>query len=119
MESPQEPKRAQISTALIVFIILTSLFAGSIAGYFISYLPILTEIHNLESQLSTLNQRIDSLQTSSILPSIIGENVSLPLLFDQVRPSVVVVKGLIQNQDFFGRVYYTQVQGSSATFLGK
>ncbi|TRO52677.1 trypsin-like serine protease [Candidatus Bathyarchaeota archaeon] len=111
MQSQPEARKTKISASIAV-IILVSLSLGAIVGYYISYLPILIEIHNLESQLSTLNQRIDSLQTSSILPSIIGENHSLPLLFDQVRPSVVVVKGLIQNRDFFGRIYYTQVQGS-------
>jgi S1-C subfamily serine protease len=112
MGSPPESKRTQFSTALVVIIILTSLFAGAIAGYYLSYMPMSTEIHNLESQLLTLYQRIDGLQTSGVLPSIIGENVSLPLLFNQVRPSVVVVQALIQHHDFFGRVYYTQVQGS-------
>jgi predicted PurR-regulated permease PerM len=111
MQSQPEARKTKISASIAV-IILVSLSLGAIVGYYISYLPISIEIHNLESQLSTLNQRIDSLQTSSILPSIIGENHSLPLLFDQVRPSVVVVKGLIQNRDFFGRIYYTQVQGS-------
>ncbi len=112
MESLEGPKRAQVSTVLIVTVILISLFAGAIAGYYLSYLPLSTKIDNLESQLSTLNQQIDSLQTASIVPSTQGENVSLPKLFNQVRQSVVVVEGLIQHHDFFGRVYYTQVQGS-------
>jgi S1-C subfamily serine protease len=112
MESPQEPKRVQVSTVLIVVIILTSLFVGAIAGYYLGYLPLSTEINNLESQLSTLNQIIDNLQTTTIVPTVLEENVSLPQLFDQVRQSVVVVEGLIPQQDFFGRVYYTQVQGS-------
>jgi S1-C subfamily serine protease len=112
VESPQEPKRAQISTVLITTIILSSLFAGAMAGYFLSYLPLSTEIDNLQSKLSTLNQRIDNLQASYPLTSILGENVSLPHLFDQVRQSVVVVEGLIANRDFFGRLHYTQVQGS-------
>jgi S1-C subfamily serine protease len=109
LEFPREPKRKQMSTVLIVVIVLTSLFAGATAGYFLSYLPLSVEIHNLESQLSNLSQRIDS------LPSISG-NVSLPALFDRVRQSVVVVEGLIQQRDIFGRVFYTQVQGSGFIF---
>jgi outer membrane murein-binding lipoprotein Lpp len=119
VESPKEPRRAQISTVLIAIIVLSSLFAGAMAGYFLSYLPLSTEIDNLQSKLSTLNQRIDSLQTPHTLTSILGENVSLPQLFDQVRQSVVVIEGLIANRDFFGRVYYTQVQGSSITLVGR
>lgn len=95
-----------MSTALIVIIVLASLFAGALAGYYLGYLSLSTEIRNLEGQLSKLNQRIDS------LPSVPGENGSLPALFDRVRQSVVVVEGLRTNRDIFGRIYYTQVQGS-------
>jgi S1-C subfamily serine protease len=107
-----EPKRAQVSAALIVIIILTSLFAGVIVGYSLGYLPFPIKIDKIESQLSTLQQQIDNPQTTSTVTSVLGNNVSLPQLFDQVRQSVVVVEGLIPNRDFFGRVYYTQVQGS-------
>jgi S1-C subfamily serine protease len=95
----------QISTVLIVTIVVASLFVGAMAGYFLSYMPLSSQIRNLETQLTNLNQRIGS------LPSTPG-NISLPALFDQVRQSVVVVEGLIQRRDFFGRVFYTQVQGS-------
>jgi S1-C subfamily serine protease len=111
MKSFEEPKRAQVSTVLIVSIILISLFGGAIAGYYLGSLPLSSKIDNLESQLSKLNQRIDNIQTPTEI-SILEGNVSLPQLFDQVRQSVVVVEGLITNRDFFGRVYYTQVQGS-------
>jgi S1-C subfamily serine protease len=110
MESPKEPRRAQISSTSIIVIILISLFSGAVAGYFLSYVPLSAEIHDLSNQVSTLNQRIDSLKTTSIFSS--GDNLSLPLLFDNIRQSVVVVEGLIPHQDFFGRVYYTQDQGS-------
>ncbi len=112
MESLQESRRSQLSTVLIALIILASLFAGVMAGYFLSYLPLSTEIDDLENQLSTLNHRIDNLQMASIESSIQGKNVSLPQLFNQSRQSVVVVEGVIANRDFFGRIYYTQVQGS-------
>jgi len=92
-------------TVLMAVIVLVSLFSGAAAGYFLSYLPLSGEIRDLESQLSSLSQRIDS------LPSTSG-NMSLPALFDRVRQSVVVVEGLIQQRDFFGRIFYTQVQGS-------
>lgn len=105
LEFPRKPKRVQISTVLMVFVVLGSLFAGATVGYLLSYLPLSGEIRNLESQLSSLSQRIDSLPSAS-------ENVSLPALFDRVRQSVVVVEGFIQQRDFFGRVFYSQVQGS-------
>jgi S1-C subfamily serine protease len=112
MKSFEEPKKAQVSTILTVVIILTSLLGGVIAGYYLGNLPLSTKIDNLESQLSTLNQRIDNLNTTPTITSTLVENVSLPQLFDQVRQSVVVIEGLIPHHDFFGRIYYTQVQGS-------
>ena len=45
MESPKEPRRAQISSTLIIVIILISLFSGAIAGYFLSYVPLSAKIH--------------------------------------------------------------------------
>jgi S1-C subfamily serine protease len=111
MESHQETKKTQLSTTLIVLIIVVSLFTGAIAGYFSSYLPFSTKINDLENQLSTLNQQIETLQIS-VMYSGSGGNTSLPQLFNQVRQSVVVIEGLQTNYDFFGRPYYTQVQGS-------
>lgn len=79
------------------------------------------EVNNLQSQLSTLQQRINSLQTTTTvtyqnITYILEDNVSLPQLFSQVRQSVVVVEGLIPKYDLFGRVYYTQVQGSGFAY---
>ena len=111
MEPHQETKKTQLSTALIVMIIVVSLFTGAIAGYFSNYLPFSAKINDLENQLSTLNQQIETLQTSAI-SSNSGGNTSLPQLFNQVRQSVVVIEGLQINYDIFRRPYYTQVQGS-------
>jgi S1-C subfamily serine protease len=111
MESHQETKKTQLSTALIVLIIVVSLFTGAIAGYFSSYLPFSAKINDLENQLSTLNQQIETLQIS-VMTSNSGGNTSLPQLFNQVRQSVVVIEGLQTNYDIFRRPYYTIVQGS-------
>ncbi|MEJ2271644.1 MAG: trypsin-like peptidase domain-containing protein [Candidatus Bathyarchaeota archaeon] len=112
MESPEVNKKAKISSNILAVIILASLFAGAIGGYYLGSTPISNKIHKLENEISTLNQRIDNLQKTSVMPSILDDNVSLPLLFDQIRQSVVVVEGLIPHRDFFGRIYYTQDQGS-------
>lgn len=79
------------------------------------------EVNNLQSQLSTLQQRINNLQSTTTvtyqnITYILGDNVSLPQLFSQVRNSVVVVEGLIPQYDLFGRLYYTQVQGSGFAY---
>lgn len=112
MESPEANRKTQFSSTLLAIIILISLFAGGIAGYYLNSIAISDKIHNLENEFSILNQQIDNLQKTSVVPSMINDNVSLPLLFDQIRQSVVVVEGLIPHRDFFGRIYYTQDQGS-------
>jgi len=79
------------------------------------------EVNSLQSQLSMLQQRINNLQTTPTvtyqnITYILGDNVSLSQLFSQVRQSVVVIEGLIPQYDLFGRLYYTQVQGSGFAY---
>jgi len=109
-QTPQGSKRTQISATLMVAMIFVGVFAGAIAGYYLGYMFLSSEVNDLESQVSELNQRINS------LPSSAGGNVSLPALFDRVRPSVVVIKGVIEQRDFFGRAFYTSVQGSGFVY---
>ncbi len=112
MESQEVHRKVKISSTILVIIILGSLFVGAITSYYLINTSISSEIDNLENELSMLNQRIDYLQKTPVLPYMFDDNVSLPLLFNQVRQSVVVVEGLIPHRDFFGRIYYTQDQGS-------
>lgn len=78
------------------------------------------EINTLKNQLSAILQEINHIKQSAQMPSITyqnityvtGDNFSLSQLFDQVKASVVVVQGLLRQTDFFGRVYYSRVQGS-------
>ncbi|MDX1700441.1 MAG: trypsin-like peptidase domain-containing protein, partial [Melioribacteraceae bacterium] len=78
-------------------------------------------ISNLEYQIENLNNKIISLQNS---PNIVNqnityllyENISLSSLFENVRKSVVVVEGIIPQYDRFGRIYYSQVQGSGFVY---
>lgn len=52
---------------------------------------------------------------------VLGENVSLSKLYEQVKDSVVTVRGMIIQYDIFHRPYYSQVQGSGFiyNFTGK
>ena len=56
------------------------------------------DISNLKSQLSTLQEDIDSINSTTVIYEnttyVIGENVSLSELFEQVSESVVVVEAL-------------------------
>lgn len=113
---------ARVSTILLVAIAVGSLFAGGLLGYSIAYLTISSEIDNLHDQLSALQGEISNLQstqntiyqniTYQNVTYILEENVSLSQLYEQVKESVVVIRGIVVQYDFFGRPYYTQVQGS-------
>jgi S1-C subfamily serine protease len=121
LELPQKPRNASISTILIVTIVIASLVAGGLLGYLTSYSTISGEIDNLRSQLSTVQEQISNLQSTQNITYqnvtyVLGDNTSLSQLYEQLKESVVVIRGIIVQYDFFGRPYYTQVQGSGFVY---
>ncbi len=94
----------------IATIVIVSLFAGGLLGYLLGYSNVSGRINDLENQLSTQNV------TNQNNTYILGENVSLSELYEQVKDSVVIVRGIIVQYDYFGRSYYTQVQGSGFVY---
>jgi S1-C subfamily serine protease len=99
---------------------------GGIFGYAISGLAASSQISDLQGHVSTLEKQVSDISAQD--PSsqnityenatienttyVLGENVSLSQLYEQVSGSVVVVQGIIVQYDFFGRAYYSGVQGS-------
>jgi S1-C subfamily serine protease len=121
LEFPQKPKTTFSATLLIMLIAIVSLSAGGLLGYSIGNSTISGRINDLENQLSTLQDQISNLQPIENVTHqtfienityILGENVSLSQLYEQVKESIVTIRGIIVQYDFFGRPYYTQVQGS-------
>jgi S1-C subfamily serine protease len=117
LESTQKSKTTRFSTALITTIIVVSLMAGGLLGYSIGYSTISARISDLQNQLSTLQEQILNLQSTQNITNenntyFLGDNVSLSQLYKQVKDSVVVVQGVIVQYDFWGRPYYSNVQGS-------
>jgi len=110
LEFPQKRRITRFSTIFIATIVIASLFAGALLGYFLGYSTISGRINDLENQLSTQNV-INQNNTF-----FLGENVSLSKLYEQVKESVVVIRGIIVQYDFFGHPYYTQVQGSGFVY---
>ncbi len=121
MELPQKPKTS-LSSILIVIFAVAGLLAGGLLGYLSArYSTPSEDINNLKNQLKELQEQMSNLQTAQNvtyqnITYILDKNVSLSQLFDQVRQSVVVVEGMVPHRDFFGRVYYTQVQGSGFVY---
>jgi S1-C subfamily serine protease len=121
LELPQKSKTTHFSTVLLVTAVIVSLFAGGVLGYSIGNSTTSEKINALQNQLSTLQEQISNLQsTQNVINQnntyILGENVSLSQLYEQVEDSVVVVQGVIVEYDFFGRAYYAEVQGSGFVY---
>lgn len=77
-------------------------------------------IAGLQSQLTAIQNQIANLQlfgsTYGVTTYVLGENFSLSQLFDEVKGSVVIIEGLVRSVDIFGRVYFTEVQGSGFAY---
>jgi S1-C subfamily serine protease len=117
--------RAPRLSIVLVGVIMTCLLVGGILGYAMSSLTTSSQIHDLQNQVSTLKEEVSDPQSSqtSIIENntyVLGENVSLSQLYDQVQSSVVVVQGttVTEYYDFWGRPYYQygEVQGSGFVY---
>ena len=121
MDIPQKPKTTHITTIILITIVTTSLFAGGLIGYLLGYSHGPEEIDNLQKQLTALQQQVSNLESTqnSIYQNstyILGGNVSLSQLYEQVKDAVVVVRGVLVQYDVFHRPYYSQVQGSGFVY---
>lgn len=118
MESPEKQKSVNTKTVLIGTAIIC-LLVGGIFGYAIVSLTTSNQISSLQNQLSTLQNQVSNLQPQTQYNTFyenntyfLGDNVSLSQLYDQIKSSVATIEGIIVQYDFFGRAYYSTVQGS-------
>jgi S1-C subfamily serine protease len=108
---------------------MTCLLIGGILGYAMSSFTTSSQIHDLQNQVSTLKEEVpdpqstqNASQTSTIENNtyLLGENVSLSQLYDQVQSSVVVVQGTTVTEYYnpWGQPYYQygEVQGSGFVY---
>ena len=121
MEINRKSRTTRFSTVLIAMIIVVSLMTGGLVGYSISNLAISGGINDLQNQLLTLQEHVSDLQSTQNIVNqnntyILGENASLSQLYEQVKDSVVIIRGVIVQYDIFHRPYYTQVQGSGFVY---
>ncbi|MGB9915343.1 MAG: S1C family serine protease [Candidatus Bathyarchaeales archaeon] len=117
MATEQKPETHGSSTKFIGALIIGCLLAGGLLGGTLSNLFLTQRISDLQNQVSALQRQIITSQgTSSTITGdttfVIGENASLAQLYNTVRDSVVVIRGLLVQYDIFRRAYYSQVQGS-------
>jgi S1-C subfamily serine protease len=110
LENSQNLKDTRFPVVLIVTIILVSLVAGG----FLSYSIVSIQTNELKNQVSMLKEQLADLPP---VQNITYRNITYVLgdsswIYEQVKESVVVIRGVIVQYGFFGRTYYTQVQGS-------
>jgi len=116
MDVLQETKVRRFPMALVVVVIVVSLLAGGLLGYAVSYSTLNGRMNDLQSQLSALPSQNVTYAPVENVSYFLDNNVSLSKLYNQVKESVVVVQGQVVQYDFFGRPYYSQVQGSGFVY---
>jgi S1-C subfamily serine protease len=121
MKTSQGSGTMRFSAILIVTVIATSLLAGGFLGYFLSNGFVSSKIGSMESLIATLQNEVSTLQSTSGAGNtnntfVYGENASASQLYEQVKDSVVVIRAIIVQYDFFGNPYYSQVQGSGFVY---
>jgi S1-C subfamily serine protease len=120
LENDQKLKKSSF-TVFMVIVILVSLISGGLIGYSISNLAMSEDMNDLQEQVSTLQEQMSNIQSTSNTTGqsntyLIGENVSLAPLYEEVKDAVVVIRGLMLQSDAFRRTYYSQVQGSGFVY---
>lgn len=122
---PEKPKNPHLTRVLVGTIIIC-LLAGGVIGYAASSLATSNQINNLTHNVSTLQNQVAGLESTQNSSSnnnggvtyendtyILGDNVSLPQLYDQIKNSIVVVQGIeLAGYDLFGNPSYGGVEGS-------
>jgi S1-C subfamily serine protease len=121
LEVPETQRTQHTSTGLIAVVIIVCLVGGGLFGYFGGYYSISRKIDSLKSQVSTLDTQISHLQSTQNQGNqttvVLENNATVSQLYAQVKDSVVVIRGMMITQyDFFGRPYYSQVQGSGFVY---
>jgi len=113
----EQPKSSRKSTSLIVAVVIISLVAGAFSGYLTGFSATSGEIDDLQNQVNSLQGQLTQFQSSQSGDNqdfVINteNNVSVSQLYSYIADSVVVIRGMVPYNDLFGRVYYSQVQGS-------
>jgi S1-C subfamily serine protease len=117
----EQPKPKSKSTSLIVAVVIISLVAGGLSGYLTCLSAATGDIDELQNQVETLQGKlalIQSTQSNNTQNIVVNtaDNTSVSQLYANVADSVVVIRGMVPNNDFFGRVYYSEVQGSGFVY---
>jgi S1-C subfamily serine protease len=107
---PQKTKR--FSAVVLIVLVLIGLIAGGLIGFALTYSSFNSRLNTLQSQLQIFTQNPINVDYSNAT-YLLGSNVSLSNLYQQVKSSVVIVQDLVPVYNFFGNLAgYSQQQGS-------
>lgn len=102
-------------TTIILLFTLIGLF---ITGLFVEFLIFSGEVNQLKEQISTLQNQVDNMHTTinyQNVTYILGKNISLSELYENVKESIVVISGIVVSYQFPFTSYY-EVQGSGFVY---
>ena len=105
---PSNSKR--FSIGLIIALLLIGLVTGGIFSYTVTYSDFNSKLNNLQNQLGISSGSGNTTVYSNAV-YLLGENVSLSNLYNQVKPSVVVIQDLKPQ-------YSTNFFGGGTTLIG-
>ena len=97
----------RFSAALMIF----AVSVGAVSGALVSYAIVSRQINNLQNQVSTLQVQLTNPTYTQNIIYVSPDNVSLANLYEEIRYSVVTIRGVMEQTSFIGS-YYAEVQGS-------
>jgi S1-C subfamily serine protease len=108
---PQKtPRTRRFSVFIIVFLLVVGLVAGGLIGYAVTYSDFNGKLNSIQAQLQGYSQNATYYPNAIF---VVGSNVSLSNLYQQVKSSVVVIQDLVPVTSFFGTLAgYDEQQGS-------
>ena len=109
--APPPIQKRRLSAIMIVALLLVGLLAGGLIAYAITYQDFNTKLTNLQNQLGfTTNSNTTAYPNAVFL---LGDNISLSNLYQNVKSSVVVIQDLVPEYSIFGGLAgYSLQQGS-------
>jgi S1-C subfamily serine protease len=126
LKNTQKQKITRFSIVLIATALLVSAVAGGLVGYSI----VSKQMNDLQNQVSTLQEELANLYLvqnvtyQNITQNVTYQNVtylveiynaSLHEVYEEIKDSVVIIRGVIVQTSFWG-TYYTQAQGSGFVY---
>ncbi|MGA3289608.1 MAG: trypsin-like peptidase domain-containing protein [Candidatus Bathyarchaeia archaeon] len=105
---PQPQKTKRFSVVVIVVLLVVGLVAGGLIGYAATYSDFNGKLNKVQAQLNGYSQNGTYYPNATF---VLGDNVSLSNLYQQVKSSIVVIVDLVPVTSFFGTGYDVQ-QGS-------